>query len=288
MALPWSQSPRRAANDIPFKNNEEQSRRLLAGPENYGAIQKAASAADTPDTPVNDNPFISLRGLERRYVAGKTAVPALCGVSLEIPKGGFTALVGPSGSGKSTLLNLIGGLDRPDAGEIQVNGLALGRASEEQLVRYRREQVGFIFQSYHLMPAFSALENVEVPMTLAEVPRSERRARAASLLESVGLSHRASHRPNELSGGEKQRVAIARSLANRPSLLLADEPTGNLDTKTGAAILDMLCALLQSNGLTLIMVTHDLEIASRAGRVIHLRDGAVQSVDARREEGGAL
>jgi putative ABC transport system ATP-binding protein len=229
-----------------------------------------------------ESDLITLRGLARRYAVGKTSVAALSDVNLTIPRGGFTALVGPSGSGKSTLLNLIGGLDRPNAGEIVVNGLALNTASEEQLVRYRREQIGFIFQSFHLMPTLSALENVEAPLTLAEAPRAERRVRAQSLLESVGLAQRTAHKPNELSGGEKQRVAIARSLANRPSLLLADEPTGNLDSKAGAAILDMLCALLVSHGLTLVMVTHDLEIASRADRVIHLRDGMVQRVETKR------
>jgi putative ABC transport system ATP-binding protein len=229
--------------------------------------------------------FIALRNVGRRYAVGKTAVAALAGVSLEIPQGDFTALVGPSGSGKSTLLNLLGGLDRPTEGEIVVNGLALHSASEDQLVRYRREQIGFIFQSFHLMPTLSALENVETPLVLAEVPRAERRARALSLLESVGLGPRAAHKPNELSGGEKQRVAIARSLANRPSILLADEPTGNLDSKTGAAILDILGALLKNHGLTLIMVTHDLEIAARANRIAHVRDGCVQRVEVRSQTG---
>ena len=226
---------------------------------------------------------IVLRGLTRRYHVGKTTVPALSDVTLDIPAGEFTALVGPSGSGKSTLLNLIGGLDRPDSGEIQVDDLPLGRASETQLVRYRRERVGFIFQSFNLLPTLTAVENVETPLALAEVARSERRPRAVGLLESVGLAQRAGHRPGELSGGEKQRVAIARALANRPLLLLADEPTGNLDSKTGAVVLDLLCALVKSQGLTLVMVTHDTEVASRADCVIHLRDGLVRHVDRLRE-----
>jgi putative ABC transport system ATP-binding protein len=217
--------------------------------------------------------------LTRHYSVGKASVAALSDIDLTIPHGEFTALVGPSGSGKSTLLNLIGGLDRPSSGEIRVGGLSLGSASEPQLVRYRRERVGFIFQSFNLLPAFSAAENVESPMSLAEVSRSERRTRAAKLLESVGLAARIAHKPNELSGGEKQRVAIARALANRPSLLLADEPTGNLDSKTGAAVLDLLCDLVRKDGLTLIMVTHDLEVASRADRIIHLRDGSIQHVE---------
>jgi len=226
--------------------------------------------------------LILSRGLTRRYSIGKTVVAALSEVELTVQRGEFTALVGPSGSGKSTLLNLIGGLDRPSAGEVAVDGLSLGRASEEQLVRYRRERVGFIFQSFNLLPTLSAVENVECPMMLAEIPRPERRQRANSLLESVGLAQRTLHKPNELSGGEKQRVAIARALANRPLLLLADEPTGNLDSKSGAAVLDLLCGLLKANGLTLIMVTHDSEVAARADRIIHLRDGAVQGIETRK------
>ena len=230
-----------------------------------------------------DNPLIHSRGLTRRYHVGKTVVAALLEVDLTVPRGEFTALVGPSGSGKSTLLNLIGGLDRPSGGEIRVDGLSLGGASEAQLVRYRRERVGFIFQSFNLIPTFSAVENVESPMMLAEIPRRERRERAASLLESVGLAQRILHKPNELSGGEKQRVAIARALANRPLLLLADEPTGNLDSKTGAAVLELLCGLLKAQGLTLIMVTHDPEVAARADRIIHLRDGSIQRIEMTRK-----
>ena len=230
-----------------------------------------------------DEALILSRGLTRRYNVGKMPVAALTEVDLAVPRGEFTALVGPSGSGKSTLLNLIGGLDHASGGEIRVDGLTLGTATEEQLARYRRERVGFIFQSFNLLPMFSAAENVEQPMVLAEVPQSERRARAASLLESVGLAQRSAHKPNEMSGGEKQRVAIARALANRPALLLADEPTGNLDSKTGASILDLLCSLVAKNGLTLIMVTHDLEVASRADRIIHLRDGRIQNIETRRK-----
>jgi putative ABC transport system ATP-binding protein len=227
-------------------------------------------------------PFIRLRNLSRNYTAGQTVIPALCSVDLEISQGEFIALVGPSGSGKSTLLNLMGGLDRPSAGELYVNDLSLGNAEEQKLVRYRRDQIGFIFQSFNLMPSYCAVENVETPMSLAETPRSERRARAMKLLESVGLGQRALHRPNAMSGGEKQRVAIARALANNPPLLLADEPTGNLDSKTGASILDLLRNLLKSNQLTLVLVTHDLEIASHADRIVHLRDGRIQQIETKR------
>jgi putative ABC transport system ATP-binding protein len=230
-----------------------------------------------------DDPLIHSRGLTRHYSVGKAMVAALENVELTVPRGEFTALVGPSGSGKSTLLNLIGGLDRPSKGDVRVDGLSLAEASEPQLVRYRRERVGFIFQSFNLLPTFSAVENVESPMMLAEIPKRERRTRAVSLLESVGLGQRILHKPNEMSGGEKQRVAIARALANRPLLLLADEPTGNLDSKTGAAVLDLLCQLLKAQGLTMIMVTHDPEVAARADRIIHLRDGSIQHIETMRK-----
>jgi len=223
--------------------------------------------------------LIHANQLTRRYKVGKAVVAALSDVELTVPPGEFTALVGPSGSGKSTLLNLIGGLDRPSSGEIRVNGLSLGGAAEQDLVRYRRERVGFIFQSFNLLPTYSALENVEAPLMLAEMPRGKRRERATELLASVGLAERMLHKPNELSGGEKQRVAIARALANRPLLLLADEPTGNLDSKTGGAILALLCDLIKAQGLTMIMVTHDPEVAARANRIIHLRDGSIQRIE---------
>jgi putative ABC transport system ATP-binding protein len=231
---------------------------------------------------MGNDPLIQTRGLARRYSVGKTVVAALSGIDLAIPRGEFTALVGPSGSGKSTLLNLIGGLDRPSSGEICVDGLSLGAATEPQLVRHRRERIGFIFQSFNLLPTLTALENVESPLVLAEVPRGERRVRAAGLLESVGLAQRISHKPSELSGGEKQRVAIARALANRPSLLLADEPTGNLDSRTGDAVLELLCGLVRKNGLTLVMVTHDPEVAAHADRIVHLRDGNIQHIETKR------
>ncbi len=226
--------------------------------------------------------LIQASKLTRRYNVGKTIVAALSEVELTVPAGEFTALVGPSGSGKSTLLNLIGGLDRPSSGEVRVDGLSLGSATEKELVRYRRERVGFIFQSFNLLPTLTAQENVEAPLMLAEVPQPTRRERATALLESVGLAARILHKPNELSGGEKQRVAIARALANRPLLLLADEPTGNLDSKTGGAVLDLLCGLHEAQGLTMIMVTHDQDIAARASRIIHLRDGNIQHIETTR------
>ena len=227
----------------------------------------------------SDGILVRVRDVDKTFHRGSEEIHVLSGLNLEVPKGDFLALMGPSGSGKSTLLNLIGGLDRPSAGEVLVDGLSLGTATEQQLVRYRRGRVGFIFQSFNLLPTFSAVENMESPMMLAEIPKPARRERAVNLLESVGLGQRALHKPNELSGGEKQRVAIARALANRPLLLLADEPTGNLDSKTGAAVLDLLCDLHKSQGLTMLLVTHDPEIAARADRIIHLRDGAIQSIE---------
>ena len=217
--------------------------------------------------------------LRRRYLMGREPVDALAGVDFEVRPGEFIALVGPSGSGKSTLLNLIGGLDRPTGGEIWVDGLELGKASDKRLVHYRRERVGFIFQSFNLLPTRTAVENVEVPLMLAGVGRRARRERALMLLERVGLGKRAGHKPNELSGGEQQRVAVARSLANDPMLVLADEPTGNLDSKTGAEILGLLEDVLRREGRALVLVTHDPGVAAHADRIIHLRDGAIQRIE---------
>lgn len=227
----------------------------------------------------DSQPLIRMRQLVRRYQLGRQPVTALDGIDLDVARGEFVALVGPSGSGKSTLLNLVGGLDRPTAGAIWVADLELGHASDRRLVRYRRDQVGFIFQSFNLLPTRTALENVEVPLLLAGVGRRERRQRALALLEQVGLAHRANHRPNELSGGEMQRVAIARALANQPALLLADEPTGNLDSRTGADILAILGALVRQRGVTLLLVTHDMRVAAHADRIVHLLDGRIRLIE---------
>jgi putative ABC transport system ATP-binding protein len=223
--------------------------------------------------------LIRALALTRRYLVGKQEVRALDGVDLEVGRGEFVALVGPSGSGKSTLLNLLGGLDRPSSGEIHVADLELGRANDNQLVRYRRERIGFIFQSFNLLAMRSAVENVETPLILAEVKPKERRARALQLLESVGLKARANHKPNELSGGEMQRVAVARSLANKPLLLLADEPTGNLDSNTGRDILNLLRQAVSEQGVTLVLVTHDPDVAAHADRIVHMRDGRIQRIE---------
>lgn len=225
-------------------------------------------------------PLIRTVGLARRYQMGKTAVDALRGVDLAVQPGEFVALVGPSGSGKSTLLHLIGGLVRPTGGEVWVNGLELGRSSDQQLVVYRRDTLGFVFQGFNLLAIKTAWENVAVPLMLAGVPLVQRRARALTLLTQLGLGQRADHRPAELSGGEQQRVAIARALANRPRLILADEPTGNLDSRTGGEIMGLLRRLVREEGLTLLLVTHDMGVARYADRIVHLRDGAVQFVEA--------
>ena len=228
---------------------------------------------------MDEGVLIRARDLARRYMMGKEPVDALAGVDLDVRHGAFVALVGPSGAGKSTLLNLLGGLDRPTGGEIWVGDLELGRASDKGLVRYRREQIGFIFQSFNLLPTRSAVENVEVPLMLAGVHRRTRRERALQLLDQVGLGRRASHKPSELSGGEQQRVAVARALANDPMLVLADEPTGNLDSKTGGEILGLLEALLKREGRSLVLVTHDSGVASHADRIVHLLDGRVQRIE---------
>ncbi len=218
--------------------------------------------------------------LVREYRLGETTIRALDGLSIEVAAGESVAVMGPSGSGKSTLLHLLGGLDRPTEGEVWVDGMELGGCSEAERVAYRRDRVGFVFQGFHLLPTRTALENVELPLMIAEVERAERRERARHLLEQVGLSHRLAHRPAQLSAGERQRVAIARALANRPTLLLADEPTGNLDSYTGREVMALLDQLHREKGLTLIVVTHDPAVAAFAQRALHLLDGRL------REEAG--
>ena len=215
-------------------------------------------------------------GLARRYKMGDNFVDALQGANLTLTRGEFVALVGPSGSGKSTVLNLIGGLDRPTSGEVWIDGTELGSSDERTLTRHRRQHVGFVFQSFNLLSRLTAEENVALPLMFSGVPEKERRARARALLQRVGLGARLTHRPTQLSGGEQQRVAIARALVAQPALLLADEPTGNLDTATGAEIMGLLKELNQEQGLTLLVVTHDTEVAAFADRVVRLRDGQVE------------
>ncbi|HET6261415.1 MAG TPA: ABC transporter ATP-binding protein [Chloroflexia bacterium] len=225
-----------------------------------------------------EQPLIRLVGLTRQYRMGPAIVSAVAGVDLEIARGEAVALVGPSGSGKSTLLNLIGGLDRPTTGEIWVDGENVARASARRLVEHRKRRIGFVFQSFNLLPYRTALENVEVPLMLSDLSRGARRQRARELLEQVGLGARTGHRPSQLSGGEQQRVAIARALANKPSILLADEPTGNLDSATGTEVMHLLRDL-NADGLTLILVTHDMAVAAYANKMVRLRDGHIIAIE---------
>ncbi len=220
--------------------------------------------------------YISVRGLRKTYQMGGQVVNALAGVDVDIPARSFTIIMGPSGSGKSTLLYLLGGLDRPTAGSIHIQEAALERMDENTLAIYRRNKIGFIFQSFNLITSMTALENVAFPMRFAGWPAARRRQRAGELLGQVGLGKRAHHRPTELSGGQQQRVAVARALVNDPPLILADEPTGNLDTHSGFAIMNLLSELHRS-GRTIVVVTHDPRMLSYATHTVRLLDGLVVS-----------
>ena len=225
---------------------------------------------------------IVTRGLKREYDMGGEIVRALKGVDLAIRRNEYVAIMGPSGSGKSTFMNLIGCLDTPTAGEYWLNGLQVSRMSDDELARVRNKEIGFVFQTFNLLPRASALHNVELPLVYAGVPGEERRRRAMAALEKVQLGGRVHHKPNELSGGQRQRVAIARALVNRPSILLADEPTGNLDSNTSEEIMRVFEDLART-GQTVVMVTHEPDIAAHARRVVVLRDGMVAS-DERRDQ----
>jgi putative ABC transport system ATP-binding protein len=219
--------------------------------------------------------LIETRDLWKTYVMGSEEIHALRGVSIEIQRGEYVAIMGPSGSGKSTLMNLIGCLDTPTKGSYLLNGKQVGDMNDNELARIRNEEIGFVFQTFNLLPRASALHNVELPLVYAAVPSKDRQVRARAALEKVELSERMNHRPNELSGGQRQRVAIARALVNNPSILLADEPTGNLDSKTGNEIMGLFDRL-HAAGNTIILVTHEADIAAYARRAIHLRDGQVE------------
>ena len=218
------------------------------------------------------DPIIVVDNIHKSYLMGKEAVPALRGVSLEIQRGEFVCLMGPSGSGKTTLLNVVGGLDEPSRGHLIVDGENLISLSENKLARLRLDKMGFIFQNYNLLANFTAQENVEAPMVLANVSRKERQERSKKLLDRVGLGDRMHHYPSELSGGQQQRVAIARALANNPPILIGDEMTGDLDSETGFAIMRLIQEL-NGEGMTVVFVTHDPRMAEFAGRVIELQDG---------------
>jgi len=227
-----------------------------------------------------NEPLLSARNLTRTYTLGKRALEVLRGVNLDVARGEFLALRGASGAGKSTLLHLIGGLDAPNAGEIHFAGQNLAALSQIELAHFRRHRVGFVFQSYYLLPELDALENVCLPARVARVPAVQAGARGRDLLARVGLKDRMEHKPYELSGGEQQRVAIARALINEPELLLADEPTGNLDSHTGEAIIELLKNLRTENKTTLIVATHDARVAAHAERVMELVDGQIKSSSA--------
>jgi len=220
-------------------------------------------------------PLIETRELWKTYVMGAEEVHALRGVSITIERGEYVAIMGPSGSGKSTLMNLIGCLDTPSKGSYLLNNKQASEMNDDELARIRNEEIGFVFQTFNLLPRASALHNVELPLIYAGVPAKVRHQRANVALDKVELGDRKNHRPNELSGGQRQRVAIARALVNNPSILLADEPTGNLDSKTGVEIMSLF-ARLHEAGNTIILVTHEADVAAHAHRVIHIRDGQVE------------
>jgi putative ABC transport system ATP-binding protein len=225
--------------------------------------------------------LVEMREVVKRYGRGDAAVVALRGVDLDVDEGEFVAVLGRSGSGKSTLLNVLAGLDRADEGEVLVAGDELAEMSPVELARYRSTRIGIVFQSFHLLPGRTAVENVEMPLLLDGVPRERRRELASRALDEVGLSPRADHAPSELSGGEQQRVAIARALVRRPPLLLCDEPTGNLDSTTAVEVMELLARLVRERGATVVMITHEADLAERyAARRVRMRDGRIESVTA--------
>lgn len=226
--------------------------------------------------------MINIQEITKRYEMGSNIVMALDGISIDIQEGEFVAIVGPSGSGKSTLMNIIGCLDIVTSGTYVLNQIPIQEYDQDELADIRNQQIGFIFQQFNLLPSFTAIENVMMPMTYAKVAKKQRELKAASLLQTVGLGDRMDHKPTELSGGQQQRVSIARALANDPAIILADEPTGALDSKTGKEVLTLL-KTLNSNGKTVIVITHDHEVARFANRVITLKDGKVASDEAKEE-----
>lgn len=246
-------------------------------------VNIASNQANMSSLPVPElTPAVRTESVTRHYPMGESLIRAVDGVSLTIEPGEFVALLGQSGSGKSTLLNLLAGLDRPTSGSVVVHGRDLAKMSSEELARYRRNDVGMVFQAFHLIASMTITENVELPMRFAEVERAERAQRSRESLERVGLGKRLDHRPSQLSGGEQQRVSLARALVNRPPLLLADEPTGNLDSRTGEDILNLIRDISLSLGMTVVMVTHERGLAERfAQRLVFLADGKLVTEEVR-------
>ncbi|EMT50632.1 ABC transporter ATP-binding protein [Brevibacillus borstelensis AK1] len=226
--------------------------------------------------------MLYVEGLTKTYRTGDSELPILRGVNLSVEKGEFVAIMGPSGSGKSTFMNMLGCLDRPDSGTYVLDGIEVSKQNDQQLALVRNQKIGFVFQSFNLLPRSTSLHNVELPMMYAGISRSERRKRAMEALKRVGLGERMNHKPTQLSGGQKQRVAIARALVNRPAILLADEPTGNLDSRSGTEIMAMFQEL-HEQGVTIILVTHELDIAQHAERIVTFKDGVIMK-DERVEE----
>ncbi|RFZ95010.1 ABC transporter ATP-binding protein [Mucilaginibacter conchicola] len=227
-------------------------------------------------TLTKDEPLITINDIGRKYVIGSEVIHAIKSVTLTIKKGEFVALMGPSGSGKSTLMNILGCLDTPTKGQYVLNGIDVSHMTDNDLAEVRNSEIGFVFQTFNLLPRNSALDNVALPLVYAGISKEKRNERAKQALENVGLGHRVDHRPNELSGGQRQRVAVARALINNPSIILADEPTGNLDTKTSIEIMGLL-EDIHSKGNTIILVTHEEDIALHAHRIVRMRDGLVEN-----------
>jgi ABC-type lipoprotein export system ATPase subunit len=238
-----------------------------------GSLQAAEEPAS--ETSLNDDLIIQALGVQKVYHTGQVSVPALRGVDLSVQRGEMVAVMGPSGCGKTTLLNCLSGLDTADEGQIAIEGVSLSEMSDRQRTAYRAQRMGFVFQFYNLLPVLSAVENVELPLLVSGVRQREARKRALESLAQVGLAQRAYHRPAELSGGERQRTTIARALVNRPALVWADEPTGDLDSETANEIMDVLVDLNREQQLTFILVTHDRGVGARCGRIVRMRDGLV-------------
>jgi putative ABC transport system ATP-binding protein len=231
----------------------------------------------------NTATIVSVAGIRKEYVLGGETVAALAGVDLEIRRGEYLSIMGPSGSGKSTLFNMIGGLDRPSTGIVKINDIDINRLKPEELAWLRCHRIGYIFQTFNLIPVLTALENVTLPMCFAGLSDEDATRKGTQILEQVGLGHRLHHKPPEMSGGQQQRVAIARSLANDPVIILADEPTGNLDLKTGKEIIDLLQKLNKENGATIISATHDFKMLSVSDRIVWIRDGRIDRIESRED-----